>query len=192
MSSVRPNAHADRTPLPTPGPIRPRHPRKSRHFPAPPVPRPCPIRTPRTANHVPTPASFLPTNPPRSGKFATGLETPVHPCYPRLGRGGLQTRPRDRRGPETLPPTGKHRWGIPCGRSASLVGALWQRRETAGLCPLLPRGATLMPRIAHAGITELSRTGGTPSYERNRMKQNATDFAFPHSWEQRCWGHLVT
>ena len=110
-------------------------PRKNRHFPAPPVPRPCPIRTPRTANHVPTPASLLPTNPPRSGKFVTALEIPVHPCYPR-SREGQTPRP-----------------GIPTPTvGASLVGALWvpcgsEERLPAGPsapCPDLSRGATSM------------------------------------------------
>ena len=166
--------------LPRPHPaLSPPSTRKNRHSPAPPVLWPCPHTHPLALLHVPTSAPFLPANPPQSR----------HPHLQHTHRRATIAYARDRpRGPESLPPS----------VGAPLVGALWQRRETAGRpvrppspCPLLPRGATLMPQIAHSGITELSGTADAPSYEPNRMQQKRTDFALPPSREQRCWGHLV-
>ena len=65
-----------------PQPFAPKYPEKTvtlaRHT----CPRPVP-RTPYTLHFTPISAPFIPTNPPHSRNLATGLEAPVHPCYPR-------------------------------------------------------------------------------------------------------------
>ncbi len=94
---------------------------------------------------------------------------------------------RDRpRGPESLSPDRYNapgiRRGIPRGRP---VPTDTRPVGPSTPCPTLSRGVTLLRRIAHAGITELRRTVGAPSYEYNRMSQKLTEFAFPLSRGQR-------
>ena len=115
ISPGRPNAHPGRTPSPKPDPLAPPYPKKtslSRATRSPTLTHP----TPHTTHLVPTPASFLPTNPPRSRNFATPLEIYAQACYPRSRE---EPAPR----PETLPSNGvrpQASVGVP------LVGALWQ------------------------------------------------------------------
>ena len=132
ISPGRPNAHPGRTPSPKPDPLAPPYPKKtslSRATRSPTLTHP----TPHTTHLVPTPASFLPTNPPRSRNFATPLEIYAQACYPRS-----REEPAPRPGNPTLK-RGKApgiRRGAPCGcpvavlwasvGASSLVGALWQ------------------------------------------------------------------
>ena len=104
MSPARSKAHPARTPLPTPDPIRARYPEKNVTFPRHPFPA-LPHPTPHTSCPSPRLRRFSPpirpdpANSPSPLKYTHIRATFVH------GRGGFQTRPKDRlRGPETLPP----------------------------------------------------------------------------------------
>ena len=169
---------------PTPDLIRPSYSKKTVTLPR----HPCPGRAPSEPHERPISSPrLLNFSPPI--RLQTAISPPVLYCTHIRAiiahvRCGLQTRPRDRpRGAETLPPIGT----MPqASVRASLVGALWRRKPATGPCPTLSRGVTLLPRIAHAGITELRRTAGAPSYEYNRMSQKLTDFAPTHSKGSRC------
>ena len=135
ISPGRPNAHPGRTPSPKPDPLAPPYPKKtslSRATRSPTLTHP----TPHTTHLVPTPASFLPTNPPRSRNFATPLEIYAQACYPRS-----REEPAPRPGNPTLKrgkAPGIRRGALwqSCGcpmavlwasvGASSLVGALWQ------------------------------------------------------------------
>ena len=111
MSFGRPNAH--------PGPIRARYPEKSVTFPR----HPC-------YSAAPTQAHTCPSTSPRLRHFSP----PIRPnpatrtCNIRTFVLSSLTRGTDPAARNPYP----HRRGIPCGCPASPVGALWQRRDTAG------------------------------------------------------------
>ena len=170
-----------RPPLAHTRPIRSPIPRKNRHSPAPPVPGPAHTHALHAPCRVPTTAQFPP--PIRSNPATS---TPV---LKRPHIRAILAHVRDRpRGPETLPPKRSRspgiRKGVPIGSpSAAKTRAV----GPSALCPLLPRGATLMPRTAHSSITEFHRIAGSPSYETHKMSQNLTDFASPPSRDYRRW-----
>jgi len=166
----------------TPGPFAPRCPKK--------VPpsrvtrsRPCPIQP-----HAGTVSSqclrhFSPRIRPNPAISPPSIAICAHACY-HLSREGPTPRlgsptPNRALGPGI-------RRGIPCGCPGDSEGTAGRPRSAP--CPLLPRGATFMLRIAQASITELRSTGDTLNYETHRMSQKLTDFAFPHSLGQRRWG----
>ena len=140
-----------RTPaaLPRPHPTHsPPAPRKDRHSAALSVPRHCPIHSYPRPTHATGLRHFSPPIRPHPA-----FSPPLLKC-PHIR--AIFTDERNRpRGPETPPPTGKDRRGIPCGCPASLVGVQRQRRHgrsarsppvlfchAAGhLCPELPTPA---------------------------------------------------
>ena len=170
-------------PCPHPTPFAPNT-RKSVTLPRHPLPAP-PHPSPRTSYPSPRLRHFFPPVRPNPAISPPSIAIYVHPCY-HLSREG----PTPQLGNPSL-----KRVGLQASVGASLVGAQATAKArpvdpAPSHCPLLPRGATFVLRIAQAGITELRNTGDTLNYETHRMSQKLTDFAFPHSLGQRRWGRL--
>ena len=167
ISPGRPNAHPGRTPSPKPDPLAPPYPKKtslSRATRSPTLTHP----TPHTTHLVPTPASFLPTNPPRSRNFATPLEIYAQACYPRP-----REEPTPQPGnhtPKRGKPQGIRRGVVPCGRPVAVKTRLSDPAPSP--CPPLPRGATLVPRNPAPALQIRAGSPAPPAMNTTKCRRN--------------------